>query len=406
MRALILVFLAAAGVLILSAPASADSWAMPERSVTYSANKQFRLTVDPRQLSGQLGYFSDKVKGREPAGQAKSGAQTAVATLDRRDGARWARVWQAPLVNDVAPVESLVSDDGKTVVTFDNWHSMGYGDDAVVVYDEMGAKRRQFALADFMPESMIKAAGHSVSSIHWRGLPRFAADGKVEIPLRIRQWSNDDDEIPEDVEVVALFEPATGVLTPRDANQWSEAQRLALKTVAAISESEAEQERFMREPLEAPASAGEREWHAYLREAYFRLDPEWCGGFSSTTVLRKPLAPDYAPSLGWLKDALRDKDGFGEGAITLGSPDPANLVREVERIAPRLKRNGLAKFKLYISASPIQWDRLRSALASTGAELILLDPEVAIPQRKDRFDGTCDPMADIEAAADEVDAVR
>ena len=33
-----------------------------------------------------------------------------------------------PLVNEVSPVTALVSDSGNTI-TFDNWHSVGYGDD-------------------------------------------------------------------------------------------------------------------------------------------------------------------------------------------------------------------------------------------------------------------------------------
>jgi hypothetical protein len=34
----------------------------------------------------------------------------------------------------VAPVSALVSEDGAYLITFDNWHSMGYGDDVVVLY--------------------------------------------------------------------------------------------------------------------------------------------------------------------------------------------------------------------------------------------------------------------------------
>jgi hypothetical protein len=384
---------------LAAAPAVADSWSLPKREIIFSGNKQFRLTIDPRKLSSQLDYFSDKVKEKEPAGQAAFGARTATATLDRRDGKRWTRVWQAPLVNEVAPVSAIVSDDGNYVVTFDNWHSMGYGDDVVVIYDAAGQKLRQYALTDIMPEPLASAAGRSVSSIHWRSDPKFASDGAIAIPLLVSQPGSDG-ILDESFEVVVLLDPASGNVRPKDSSRWEEAKKIAAERVAAIKRAEAEEKRFFEQPLKAPTADDERGWDAYLREAYFRLDPQWCGGYPSIKVLRRPQASDYAASVKWLEDALHDRDDIGEGAITIGSPDSGNLVREIERIATSVKQNGLSRFTVYVAAPESLRGRIEAALSRSGARLVLLDPSAAIPQRPDRFDGSCDPFADIEAAAE------
>jgi len=92
--------------------------------------------------------------------------------MERKQGGRWQTAWKAPLVNDVSPIEAVVSNDGM-VVTFDNWHSVGWGDDAVVIYAVDGSQIRTFGLSAFLPEHYINALPRSVSSIHWRGKPRI-----------------------------------------------------------------------------------------------------------------------------------------------------------------------------------------------------------------------------------------
>ena len=49
----------------------------------------------------------------------------------RSDKGKLKKLWAIPLVNEVSPVDALVSDKDDYVITFDNWHSVGYGDDAV-----------------------------------------------------------------------------------------------------------------------------------------------------------------------------------------------------------------------------------------------------------------------------------
>ena len=103
----------------------ADSWDLPEEATYASDDGHWRLTVMPRELSNQLEYFEDKVAGKDKAGARAGGNEKARGLLQRRTEQGWANVWDRALVNDVAPVEVLVSSEGR-IATFDNWHAMGY----------------------------------------------------------------------------------------------------------------------------------------------------------------------------------------------------------------------------------------------------------------------------------------
>jgi hypothetical protein len=100
---------------------------------------------------------------------APIGATHAVGRLERKTWwLIYQTVWEGSLANDVAPVSSLVADDGRHVVTFDDWHGAGFGPNAVVVYGVDGHMIRQIALQELLPQDNIKRLPHSVSSIWWR----------------------------------------------------------------------------------------------------------------------------------------------------------------------------------------------------------------------------------------------
>jgi TonB family protein len=150
---------------------NADSWAPPKKEKYYSHNKSFYLEVIPKQLESQLKYFEDKVEGKENAGATKGlkdNRAKASFYIRRADGG-YSRKWDFPLVNEVSPVSALVSSKGDYVITFDNWHSVGYGDDVVVIYRSNGALIRKFGLEDILTEGDVETLPHSASSIWWGG---------------------------------------------------------------------------------------------------------------------------------------------------------------------------------------------------------------------------------------------
>lgn len=159
----------------------ADQW-LPATPETYSSRHGvYRLTIFPKQLDGALPYFQDKATGKKPAGQSLKGRTRCEATLERLvDGlGRYEQLWRKPLVNDVAPVSALVSDVDGSFVTFDNWHSMGWGDDVIVIYAGSGALKKKLALTDIMSEADFNKFPRTASSIWWSGKHELDYDGRT-----------------------------------------------------------------------------------------------------------------------------------------------------------------------------------------------------------------------------------
>ena len=128
----------------------ADSWDTPQTKSFSSKDGVFRLTVTP----AELGAKNAKCKGKFEK-QVKKG--------------QYELVWEADLSNRVAPVSALVSADGKHVVTFDNWHSLGHGDNVVVIYDQAGKLIKKLAISDFVDAALERRLPRSVSSLWWWG---------------------------------------------------------------------------------------------------------------------------------------------------------------------------------------------------------------------------------------------
>jgi hypothetical protein len=130
-------------------PALADSWASPKTAIYYSSHQRVRFTVVPGQWKSKI---------------------SAHGTLERRgvDG-RWTTLWDRRLLNDVSPVDALVSETGAYAVTFDNWHHVGLGENVVVIYGPKGELVRSLRLNDFLPENYVALLPRSISSLWWNG---------------------------------------------------------------------------------------------------------------------------------------------------------------------------------------------------------------------------------------------
>lgn len=214
-------WLATLALTLVTAPAVADQW-LPPRTCKYrSADQSWRLTVVPRDIESPLAYFQDKVDGIEVAGAVPGNRQkTARGMMERWKNGGWRVVWDKPLLNEVSPVNAVVSSSGKAV-TFDNWHSMGYGPDTVVIYDVHGRVVRALALEDFLPGEYVRALPRTASSIHWSGGHYITADDQ-RLVLRVVVPSLEF--APAKRQFVQLeVELASGrVITP-EGKAWSDA---------------------------------------------------------------------------------------------------------------------------------------------------------------------------------------
>jgi TonB family protein len=171
-RTTVLIALAVSALaLSFSQVSNADSWALPTKRKYYSLNKKFYFEVTPKKLESQLKYFEDKVEGRTDAGGVKALKDNrAKGAFYIQSAARgYSKKCEFPLVNEVCPVSALVSDKGDYVVTFDNWHSVGFGDDVVVIYRSNGTLIKKFGLEELLTDGDIETLPRSVSSMWWGG---------------------------------------------------------------------------------------------------------------------------------------------------------------------------------------------------------------------------------------------
>ncbi len=99
--------------------AQADSWAAAGEITVQSGNRLYHARIIPGASWGDTGGFSGAQRGKY--------ARAVLGGPGIRDRLTFT------LLNPIAPVEAVLLDDG-SLMTFDNWHNMGYGKVAVL-YD-------------------------------------------------------------------------------------------------------------------------------------------------------------------------------------------------------------------------------------------------------------------------------
>jgi hypothetical protein len=333
-----------------------------------------------------LAYFKDKVDGNPDAGGIPGDTQKSpIGHMQHKRDGHWETVWKGPLVNDVSPVEAVVSNSGESV-TFDNWHGTGWGDDAVVVYAADGNRVREFGLADFLPKYYIDALPHSVSSIHWRGKPHID-EAKRQLVVPVVVPTNDIENINtmKERHIEVRFRLSDGSLLPMDGNAWGEAVAAALEVNAQREAWLVERRKRFVSPLAAPVGDDVRPWYDYLQEAFFRVDPDWEDGYPNTSVVPPASDPKFKLLAGYVGDELTD-DMNADDVIMLAAVSQDILVNVLAKQASRVKPGFLAKARVYVAADNAHMPAVRAALANTGANVIQLDIDATIPQRQERLD--------------------
>ncbi|MBP6012674.1 MAG: hypothetical protein KBA31_10640 [Alphaproteobacteria bacterium] len=379
------IVIAFASLIAASFTACADSWLPPQVKTYLSANKRVRFTVTPRDLEGPLPYFEGKQRGDDKPGQLPGSNATAPRGLLEHalGNGGWQTVWARDLVNDVAPVSALVSNTGAYVVTFDNWHSKGFGKDAVVIYGPQAKLVRAFALNDILPDYYVDALPRSVSSLQWNG--KHTIDQPVGmLKLKIIVPTQSSAEAESYIEVG--IELATGVVRPPKDGSWERALAQAARARKAQQAAEAADDARFRAPLIGPTSVDEGDWHQYLVEAFFRLDPCWDDHYPAVKILRDPRAADYAPSEVWLREEFADPNAAEERVIVIASPaSPDNLVKVLTAIIGTQKPNALKGSRFYAAVPASHRARVAAAIAPTAAIFVHIEPTVPIPQRPERL---------------------
>lgn len=371
----------ALGLLMVTSP-RADSWSLPDISTHTSADGRYRFTVTPRALSGQYEYFSDKVEGKLKSGALAGGNESARGQLQRRSGSKWKDEWEKELLNDVAPVDVLVSKSGH-VVTFDNWHTMGYGDDVIVVYDASGALVCSLGLHDLLPAEVVDNLPRSVSSIRWRKGERFSDDQRL-LTITIASPSI---EIEEEDDEENTFELALAIedcaVVPPSAESWREVLTAAEQHRLHREKIDADWLAKYMAPLSAPTDQSEEAWNMYLLLAWHRSEQVDSGeiGYRERPAFHFLSAGDQAgreSSKNELKESL-DRLWRSE-TLVVGSASPSDLVSAIEEIAPGIPLGSLRDRRVYFALPDPEYSAVRALLKASEVEILQIDPSLPIPQ--------------------------
>lgn len=164
----------------------ADSWRAPRTKRYFSEDSSYMLKVVPKFIPEKYyKWVNAKPRRKKRFTQQDTTIIPCHATLYRVIGAQdTVELWNRKLINLVAPVTVLVSNDGSRVVTLDNWHSMGYGLDVFAVYNERGDLIKRYQLDEFsvFPLNDYK---FSISSIWWRcGAELLNVKRKIKLCMR------------------------------------------------------------------------------------------------------------------------------------------------------------------------------------------------------------------------------
>lgn len=165
----------------------ADSWDLPEPRKYYSSNREYCLRIIPRRLTSRYDYFRDGKDGKKNPGSPEGLKDNYCRAILYKRGSdeKYHQEWSIQLVNDVAPVFALISNNGNYVVTFDNWHFVGEGDDVVVIYDQKGKLIKKLALEEFVPSDRASKILRTATSRWWWGGKHYLDEANNVLVLKI-----------------------------------------------------------------------------------------------------------------------------------------------------------------------------------------------------------------------------
>jgi len=158
----------------------ADFWGVPKIITAYSQNNEYVLQVNPIKFPNK--FFSTKYQRQLRKGIVKDSIVLSHAVLYHICHSDTTEVWNKPLVNRESPVKVIVANDGKSVITIDDWEMTGY-EHTLVIYGEDGELIRDFKLEDISP-FLLEQYSHFFSGISWGKNVEYLDNDRVKILFR------------------------------------------------------------------------------------------------------------------------------------------------------------------------------------------------------------------------------
>lgn len=171
--------------------AGADSWESPKVKVYYSADSSYFVRIVPKIVPERYWkWMNASTKRKERFSPQDTTIIYCHAMMFKRTKVGDTLIWKENLINQISPVSAMVSNDGKYLVTFDNWYSAGYGVDVLVVYDKDGMMLKRHMLEDISPFP-VNTYPLTISSLWWRCGQDFTDGDKISICFK----NKDEEEI-------------------------------------------------------------------------------------------------------------------------------------------------------------------------------------------------------------------
>lgn len=167
--------------LLLTNQVLADSWASPEIKEYFNADRTFYVRIYPRNVPEKyFNWLAALPKRKKKFHPSDTIITPCFARMYKVTNGKDSLIWEQQLINRIAPVTAMVSNDGKYLVTFDNWLSTGYGCNLMVCYNEKGELIKRHKLEDISPFP-INTYSISISSINWNCGLRFIDNERISI---------------------------------------------------------------------------------------------------------------------------------------------------------------------------------------------------------------------------------
>jgi tetratricopeptide (TPR) repeat protein len=158
-------------------PSVADDWLSPEPKELKSPNGLYSLRIQLGSSKGEAIFLGSNNKEK-------------YAKAISIDPEGRTRTFQ--LINPISPVDAVLLDDG-TLVTFDNWHHMGYSA-AIACYSAQGSLKWSHSLEDLFSKQVLERIPRTISSRWWRKNElewRTEVDESGEVFGFITLWNED-----------------------------------------------------------------------------------------------------------------------------------------------------------------------------------------------------------------------
>jgi hypothetical protein len=164
-----------AALLLVAGVIAADDWPGPRVMTIFSEDGTRFVRVEPGESVGDSVGFAG----------AKRGRYAKALFYARQPDRSYRLAAEVALLNPVAPVDLLLSNSGY-LITFDNWHNLGYGK-AVAVYSPAGESVASWDLEQLYTPEQLRSIRSSVSSRWWRCAPFHFVDLREQTKVYVRE---------------------------------------------------------------------------------------------------------------------------------------------------------------------------------------------------------------------------